>query len=365
VERLLLVRCPDLLAPDDGGEALRCFARVVEAVRASCPWVSAVAPGVCTLPARGPSRFFGGEEEVVRLVRAAVTAVEGAGPVEVGVADGLFAAHLAAQAGIVVPAGRSAAFLEPWPLSVLGRPELEELLQQLGIRSLGAFAALSERHVLARLGSDGVACHRIVRGLDGELPGLRQPVVERHLRRLGGEASTVSQASFWGGRQGADTRAAEVLGGVQQILGADAVCVAHWQGGRAPADQIRTVTWAASAPQRLRPGGGGTAPWPGRLPSPAPTLVHQDPLRVELVGRDDRPASVAVRGTLSCPLARLSIAGGPWVDVRAWAGPWPTWERWWTPSRRRVARLQVVTTSGLAHLLTAQHGSWWLSATYD
>ena len=63
--------------------------------------------------------------------------------------------------------------------------------------------------------------------------------------------------------------------------------------------------------------------------------------------------------------ARLSVAGGAWVEVTGWAGPWPADERWWSVrGRRRQARMQVVTAA-TAHLLTRERGGWWLEATYD
>nr|MBA3289205.1 DNA polymerase Y family protein [Acidimicrobiia bacterium] len=51
--------------------------------------------------------------------------------------------------------------------------------------------------------------------------------------------------------------------------------------------------------------------------------------------------------------------------VTAWAGPWPLDERWWDPAQhRRVARLQVVTDDGAAHLVLAEQRRWWLAAAY-
>ena len=41
------------------------------AVGAYCPWVQAVRLGVCSLPARGPARYFGGEEALVDRVQPA------------------------------------------------------------------------------------------------------------------------------------------------------------------------------------------------------------------------------------------------------------------------------------------------------
>jgi hypothetical protein len=362
MERLLLVRCPELLVEDECGEMLRTFAQVVEAVRTYCPWVTVVRPGVCTLPTRGPARFFGGEPVIVGLVHNAALSVTGVTIAEVGVAEGLFAADLAAQVGLLVARGETAAFLEPWPVATLQQPELEDLLRRLGIHSLGAFAQLPERHVLARLGSIGAVCHRLARALDGELPGLRQPAIQQRLDQLAGEVPpAVRQVGFWGGHSDADAWAARSLTAIQQLLGPDAVQVAHRQGGRSPTEQVRFVTWTGSKPSPL----SGPEPWPGQIPSPAPATVYAQPARVEVVGDDGQPVVVTSRGSLSAPPSRLSISGGPWTALSAWAGPWPTWERWWKPSRRRAARLQVVTSSFLAHLLTAQKGQWWLSATYD
>ena len=71
-------------------------------------------------------------------------------------------------------------------------------------------------------------------------------------------------------------------------------------------------------------------------------------------------------GTITAVPARLSVAGGAWVEVAGWAGPWPADERWWSVrGRRRQARMQVVMARGAAHLLTWERGVWWLEATYD
>ncbi|MDQ3897022.1 MAG: DNA polymerase Y family protein, partial [Actinomycetota bacterium] len=64
--------------------------------------------------------------------------------------------------------------------------------------------------------------------------------------------------------------------------------------------------------------------------------------------------------------ARLSVGGGPWSAVTAWAGPWPVDERWWdAEAHRRQARWQVVTADGAAHLLSQCDGRWAVEATYD
>ncbi|MFJ8429730.1 hypothetical protein ACIQ9P_00355 [Kitasatospora sp. NPDC094019] len=83
----------------------------------------------------------------------------------VGVADGLFAAVLAARAGVLVPAGRTAEFLAPYPVAALGDAGLAELLDRLGLPTVGAFAALPAESVADRFGPTGTAAHRLARGL--------------------------------------------------------------------------------------------------------------------------------------------------------------------------------------------------------
>ena len=171
MERLLLVACPDLTQPgetagaagpaggipgDEGGRRLRQLAGVVDALVEICPWVDPVRAGVCVLPIKGPARYFGGDAAVLARVEAAVATVLGEdGAVQLGVAEGIFAAELAARSGLVVPPGGTGAFLAPWPVATLGVPDLCELLPRLGLRTLGALAALPTRDVLARFGEVG------------------------------------------------------------------------------------------------------------------------------------------------------------------------------------------------------------------
>ena len=109
------------------------------------------------------------------------------------------------------------------------------------------------------------------------------------------------------------------------------------------------------------PGG----PWPGQVPPPAPAVVLDQPVPALLTDIAGRSVGVTGAGVASSAPARLSVAGGPWAEVARWAGPWPSDERWWSPRRRRQARMQVVTAGGAAHLLTRERGGWWLEATYD
>ncbi|MGE7432885.1 MULTISPECIES: DNA polymerase Y family protein [Kitasatospora] len=209
-QRLRLAQrlCPALELRDRDPETeTRLFEPVVAAVEAFTPRVEVLRPGMCAIPVKGPGRYFGGEAALATRVHAAVAAalargmsrpapdaqadappeagvrlptgqrVPGDGPeaanpearvlphCQVGVADGLFAAVLAARAGILVPDGRTAEFLAPYPVAALGDEPLAELLVRLGVHTVGDFAALSGRAVADRFGPTGTAAHRRARGL--------------------------------------------------------------------------------------------------------------------------------------------------------------------------------------------------------
>ncbi|MDQ2650577.1 MAG: DNA polymerase Y family protein, partial [Actinomycetota bacterium] len=94
--------------------------------------------------------------------------------------------------------------------------------------------------------------------------------------------------------------------------------------------------------------------------------VHHEPVAAEVVDQDGAPVAVSGRQVLSAAPARVSVDGGPWLDVLAWAGPWPLEERWWDAARaRRRARLQLVTADGRACLTVLERGQWQVEATYD
>jgi protein ImuB len=168
------------------------------------------------------------------------------------------------------------------------------------------------------------------------------------------------EPEFWGGVSDADARAAQALAGVQSLLGPDGVVTAHLQGGRGPAQRARFVTWNAG--EGHGPADPG-APWPGRIPPPAPAVVHPRPLSAQLVDADGQPVSVSGRGLLTAVPSRLSVEQDPWSPLSCWAGPWPSDERWWSRSHRRSARMQAVAGPA-AHLLLAEQGRWWVEATY-
>ena len=174
-------RCPELaVLADDPDRDARAFEPVVAAVEALAPGVEVVRPGLIALPARGPTRYFGGESVVAERIVAAVAAQVGV-ECQIGIADGLFAATLAAHRGLLVPPEGSAGFLAPLSIAELHQPAtgmdlaaLVDLLHRLGLRTLGAFAALPVDDVASRFGLHGVRAHRLAQGLD------ERPLARRH-----------------------------------------------------------------------------------------------------------------------------------------------------------------------------------------
>ncbi|MEU6699138.1 DNA polymerase Y family protein [Pseudonocardia sp. NPDC046786] len=211
-------RCPGLavLAPDPGRDA-RLFEPVVAAVEELAPGVEVVRPGLLVLPARGPVGWFGGERAAVERLIDQV-ALRAATECQIGIADGMFAAGLAARRGRGVPAGRSAEFLAPLEVAELDRdPDVDrsalvDLLRRLGLRSLGAFAELAEADVASRFGADAVAAHRLARGLDPRPPARRVPPEELAAAiELDPPVDRVDAAAF--AARGLATRLHEALAG--------------------------------------------------------------------------------------------------------------------------------------------------------
>jgi protein ImuB len=178
-------RCAGLvvLDADDAADA-RAFELVVRAVEHLVPRLVLERPGQLSFPTRGPSRYFGGDDALAARIVECVRELEVV-DVRAGIADGVFAAGLAARVTeeqgrdvVVVPVGETVAFLAPWPVTVLagaidasfgsggagGGNDLVDLLARLGLRTLGAFAELPAAAVLGRFGPPGTLAHRLARG---------------------------------------------------------------------------------------------------------------------------------------------------------------------------------------------------------
>ena len=472
-------RCPELvvLARDEPAEA-RCFEPVIVAVESLVPGVEVIRPGLVAVGVRGPIRHYAGEPAFVDALWEAVSwLTEDAA--QIGVADGAFAAEQAARRGMIVPAGESAEFLADFPvttLSAFGNADLVDLLQRLGIHTLGGFAALPARDVLMRFGPVGAWAHRQAGGRDDRPIVVREPpaectvtveletpvdrvdvvafsarsaaerfiadlaarglscacfeleafteagetmarrwrhpgvltapdVVDRIRWQLEGwlhgmhgangvpgangasrsgprptagitrlrfvpvetVPSGTHQQALWGGPGEAGERAHRALARVQTMLGLGSVVVPVVEGGRGPVDRTQLVPWGEDRAATRAP----DQPWPGRLPSPAPSVLIDPPAAVAVLDEIGQPVVITERGGVIRPPARLGVGNDPPVAVTSWAGPWPVDERWWDPGQStRVARLQLVDARGRAYLVAGEMRRtdaprWSLEGIYD
>src|ERR1700677_4082489 len=298
-ERVMVLRCPALHTTQVSAdrEAARLFERVVAAVTEFCPRVEVVEPGLCAFGARGPARYFGGETIVARKIIAAVAdlGVE----CRAGVADGLFAALLAARLGdrglgdgglgaaspgaggvaspddaiTFVAAGDTADFLgrQPvgalgdgalagaradtadflgrQPVGVLGDEDLAGLLTRLGIRTLRDLAALPAEDVASRFGGSGERGPARARGAPASRAAAGgRPVRDAGVRPAGAERGAAGVRREDAGR--ADAPEARRQGAVLR----PAPGAAHL--GRRPGKQ------QVVAARRAADGGAGSGPGP-------------------------------------------------------------------------------------------------------
>jgi len=199
-------RCPDLvvLAYDPALDR-RAFDPVLDGLEEITPGVALLRPGTCAIRARGPVRYYGGESAAAR---AMLDYLHGAGlaAARVGIADGPFAAEQAARSGMpgpasaladsaargpdprepdhrvrIVPAGESAAFLAPLPVSAVADAGLGTLLARLGVHTLGQFAELPAQDVHRRFGAAAAQAHARAAGREHEeiVPRTPTPVFDR------------------------------------------------------------------------------------------------------------------------------------------------------------------------------------------
>lgn len=208
--------CPELvLLPADDARDVRLFEPVAAAVEQVVAGVEVVRAGLLLLPADGAARYHGGEEALAERIVDQVARATGH-ECGVGTADGLLAAVLAARTGAVVEPGASAVLLAPHGVGELVHatvtPEqaadvarLVDLLNRLGLRTLGALAGLPAPDVHARFGRLGAWARTLARGLDERPPALRRPEADLEVTaELDPPVDRVDTAAFAGRRLAED-----------------------------------------------------------------------------------------------------------------------------------------------------------------
>ncbi|MDJ0392684.1 DNA polymerase Y family protein [Rhodococcus sp. G-MC3] len=457
-------RCPDVhVMTADSDRDGRLFEPVAAAIDAAAPGVEVLRPGLLILGARGVSRYFGSEHKAAeRLIdQAASAGVE----CQIGIADELTTAVIAARHAVVVPRKGAARFLAPLPVAELAaepslaakdRQELIDLLRRLGLRTIGDFAALTPGDVASRFGTDAVLAHRCARGEPERPPSARalppdlnvdhecDPPIDRvdaaafagrgmaeklHTKLAAaavactrllvyastGNGETLSriwrcaepltpegtadrvrwqldgwltgrsegkptagitvlrlepvevvaaaelQLGLWGSVGDEDERVKRALVRVQGLLGGDAVKIGVLSGGRGPVERVTL----RSLGDELVPLSDPSAPWPGRLPQPAPAAVMDNCPRVILEDIDGNGVNIGARGGFDADPVVLRWGSKKW-PLLGWAGPWPMDERWWDPiTGMQGARLQVLFEEHRAVLLVYDGDEWRVEGIYE
>src|SRR3954451_22737281 len=182
-----LSRCPDLrlVAPDP--EATRAYwGALLDRLESLGAVVESDDPGVAWFDADGLMRMYGGGlEGVMAATRKRLPA-----GIRMGAAPSRFAAYAAAlharrRRPNWVAAGAVRTFLAPLSVGLLrsrpGLEELPEILERLGIRTLGQLAALPASALSERFGHQGLLALELAQGFDTPLEPRRpsEPVVER------------------------------------------------------------------------------------------------------------------------------------------------------------------------------------------
>ncbi len=144
------------------------FARLLAALNEISPVIEAGELGLAYVGTDGLEGIFGSPEKIVEAIKCGLRNAEcGA---RVGWGHGKFTAWVAASRAkpgeaVIVPSGREGKFLAAQPIAVLPLdPDTHRRLRQLGIRTLGALAALPEEAVAAQFGAVGRQLWRLAAG---------------------------------------------------------------------------------------------------------------------------------------------------------------------------------------------------------
>lgn len=164
------------------------------------PKVSAVEPGVILLDASGLN-LLGGESRFCMAVHKAA-AQAGFGDAHIGLADSAFAAVVASKfrrrRHFIVEPGRDQQFLAELSTSHLPiSAEMQESLDELGIRTIGQMASLSRHSLVERFAQEGAAAFELACGIDSRQPTL--PAVEKEFKTfidLGSAIELIQEIQF-------------------------------------------------------------------------------------------------------------------------------------------------------------------------
>jgi protein ImuB len=154
------------LVSDPGAEAAA-FEPAVQCVEQLVPRVEVAHPGLLFVPVAGAVTYYGGEDALASRIAIDLSAA-GVGGSRIGIADGPFAARMAAAAAHGGPhvVSDTRGFLAGLDVAVLGVAELVDTFRWLGIGTLGDLTRMPREAIASRFGSQGLTAHRLASGED-------------------------------------------------------------------------------------------------------------------------------------------------------------------------------------------------------
>lgn len=192
--------CPTVFTvrADPGADALR-FEPVALAIESLVPRIEIALPGLVFAPVGGAVGYYGGEQQLVVEMIAALNTAAGSG-YRLGLAAGPFAARraadLATDAAPVYVVDDDEAFRSQLDIASLGKEELAETFRWLGITTLGSLAALPRAAVISRFGNDGLAAHQMAQGDDRTPQARTIPDDVSVIERFDPPLQNIEQAAF-------------------------------------------------------------------------------------------------------------------------------------------------------------------------
>jgi len=390
-----------LFLPADEAAYQQAHSTLIACLSAFSPLREALAPGQVCLDASGLEGLYGSDRKLVERVCLTVQKETGL-QARVGLASSKFTAATAAELaalgrGVVVPEGGDAAFLAPLPLGVLPIPkEAAELLQRLGLQTLGQVAGLPPGALARTLGSEGERLQRLAGGIDDRPlnPQFEETPLsaEIHLDfRLEHLSALVAYADLLVGQLAAELAAGGLAAGdvVLEVEQEDGLRLRTWGYLRpASSDPRRLSDRAAGLLERLAYSAGATAlkltltpllpahEGSRQLPFHHRYALTPDPVGSALRSIRDRYGGSAIQtaATVSVPApepveVRLSDQGKPaallhgrtWRQIESVQLHWRMEGDWWFQQGRKDY-FQVVTRRGeiLVLLHATPEDRWYL-----
>ena len=106
-------------------------------------------------------------------------------------------------------------------------------------------------------------------------------------------------------------------------------------------------------------------PWPSDMPSFYPSIFYENPIKIDIIGKNELKISVSSKAITS-DIPNLIVGTRFKKKIATSFGPWPVSEYWWDESKfRRLAYMQLITEDETAVLVYSLKQQWYLAGIYD